>query len=172
VQEVRNVRLALACLGSLAAAAAGAAPVTSTNGSPARLSAEERKHALDGSFTLMRRVGELPVTVKRAFSGDAFEMADPGEKWQSTDVIAPGKRLPTRRLVLAGCSKARCFLHYERGGRGHGFYVVVFAMSEEREAAFLWAGASAAARDGAAELDTLRARIASGDFRDDLPFFW
>ena len=33
---------------------------------------------------------------------------------------------PAKELIFAGISTGKCFLHYERGGRGRSYYVVVF----------------------------------------------
>ena len=143
-------------------------PVTSTHGSPVRLSVEERRHILDGNYTFIAHVADLPASVKATFAGEHFVMADPGEEYQSTDALLPWKRLPSRRLVLAGCANARCFLHYEKGGMGHGYYVVVFDL-EAGTASFRW---GAAAFKPSLDLATLRSRIQSGEFDDAFAYFW
>ena len=55
-------------------------------------------------------------------------MAEPGDKWQSTDVILePG--LPWRRLTAVAASPKFCLVFYERGGIGKSNNVAVFRMS-------------------------------------------
>ena len=84
---------------------------------------------LDGDFEILTSVNRLPTPVRSAFATlsrqSSFEMADPGQNFQATDLITK-KGLPWRRLIFAGISTGKCFLHYERGGRGRSYYVVVF----------------------------------------------
>ncbi len=102
----------------------------------------ERDRILDGDFKPMRSVELVPLQVKAAFAGltkeSGFEMADPGQDFQLTDVIVQGK-LPWRRMILAGISDTTCFLHYERGGRGHTYYLVVFTTNSSG-AMLIWSG--------------------------------
>ena len=55
----------------------------------------ERGRILDGDFKPMRSVELVPLQVKAAFAGltkeSGFEMADPGQDFQLTDVIVQGK---------------------------------------------------------------------------------
>ena len=55
----------------------------------------------------------------------------------------------------------------ERGGRGHSYEAVVFALDSGRRLQFLWGGVSF---DRAKDLDDLRKAIADGRFRDDVVF--
>jgi hypothetical protein len=84
---------------------------------------------LDGVFDIVTSVNRLPTPVRSAFAvlarQSSFEMADPDQNFQVTDFITR-KGLPWRRLIFAGISAGKCFLHYEKGGRGHSYYVVVF----------------------------------------------
>src|ERR1700730_15666878 len=103
----------------------------------------QKAHVLDGDFVIVKNVDRLPDALKTAFSHlsgmDDFEMANPGEKFQLGDVIdEPG--LPWRRLLFAGISKDKYFIHYEKGGRAHSYHVAVFAIGPERKVMFLWGG--------------------------------
>ena len=102
----------------------------------------ERGRFLDGDFKPVRSVEGVPLRVKAAFAAltreSGFEMADPGQDFQVTDVIVEGK-LPRRRMILAGISDTTCFLHYERGGRGHAYYLVVFTTNSSG-AMLIWSG--------------------------------
>jgi hypothetical protein len=133
----------------------------------ARLSPGERDHVLDGEYRIIHHTADIPAPVRMAFDGPSFEMADPGQPFQVTDVIL--KRLPRRRLVFAGCSKVNCFIHYEAGGRGHSYSLVVFALDARGAATFLWGGAG---NGLAAGLDELRTRVRSSEFLDDRAYCW
>jgi hypothetical protein len=102
----------------------------------------EREHVLDGDFRIITSISELPIQLKTAFAAltkeSGFEMADPGHAFQLTDVIGePG--FPRRRLKFAGISPEQMFLHYEMGGRGHAYYLVVFTNSQP-ETKLIWGG--------------------------------
>lgn len=97
-----------------------------------------------------------------------FALANPGQKYQVTDVIhEPG--LPFRRLLFAGAKDNEWFIHYEHGGIGHGYSVVVFTIDSQNRLHFLWGGAGC---EGAKELEDLRKMIATGRFSDDAVFYW
>lgn len=117
-------------------------------------------HNLDGDFKILDSVGQLPASVKDAFAALAhqsrFEMADPGHDFQVADVITH-EGLPWRRLIFAGISDKECFVHYERGGRAHSYYVVVFS-TEPSKATFMW---GRALPKPAANISGLRSEIVS-----------
>jgi hypothetical protein len=147
-----------------------AMPRTKEKPAQVKLSPLEREHILDGEYQILRRTTDIPASVRTRFGGSGLEMAEPGEPFRATDVIVPGeKKLPFRRLIFAGCSREKCFIHYERGGRGYGCHVVVFGIDSLGAATFIWAGAGFRA---AADLTELRAKIRSGDFADDRPYSW
>lgn len=118
----------------------------------------EHGHNLDDHFKRIDAVEQLPASVKTAFAAltdqSQFEMADPGRHFQATDVITH-EGLPRRRLIFAGISDRDCFIHYEMGGRGHSFYVVVFS---KEPPTFLWGKALTMP---AANLPELRSKIRS-----------
>ena len=103
----------------------------------------QNAHVLDGDFLVVKKVDHLPEELKSAFRRlvgmDNFEMADPGEKYQVTDVIVE-KGLPFQRLLFAGISNSKYFIHYETGGIGHSYHVAVFSVDSERKVTFLWGG--------------------------------
>jgi hypothetical protein len=53
------------------------------------------------------------------------DIADPGDRFQSTGVIESPK-LPLRRLIAAECSLDHCLVYYERGGSAHTWHVALF----------------------------------------------
>jgi hypothetical protein len=136
------------------------------------LSPEQKAHILDGEFVVLTKVELLPEEVDSAlavvFQQERFEMANPGQKYQVSDF---GRDGPLRRLVFAGISSDKCFVHYERGGRGHGYYAVVFRIDAQKKAKFLWAGAGSS-RYPALDLQQLRTEISEGQFKDRELYSW
>jgi hypothetical protein len=135
------------------------------------LSTSEREHILDGDYRIVSSTASLPASIKQAFATvtgqKQFLLADPGAKYQVTDVVdEPG--LPFRRLVFAGVSGDQWFIHYEHGGIGHSYSILVFRIQPGGRAAFVWGGAG----DRANDLGDLRHAIASGRFTDDCCYYW
>jgi mono/diheme cytochrome c family protein len=147
---------------------------TQKNGSPVvhKLSAAEKAHILDGDFTVEKNVDRLPANLKSAFASLAkmpdFKMANPGEKYQETDVISE-LGLPSRRLIFAGISKDRYFIHYEKGGIFHSYHLAVFDVSPEGKVTFHWGGAGGPAAN---DLAQLRKMVSAGAFADELAYYW
>ena len=140
------------------------------------LSQEQKQHVLDGDFAIKRTVAELPSSVQSElaslFGESVLRMANPGERYQESDVIESGPRLPWRRLVFAGISEDRCFVHYERGGRAHGYYVLIIQLSPHGNgvsATPIWGGAGTARAD---DLKQLRDAVANGRLADDREYSW
>jgi hypothetical protein len=122
----------------------------------------KREHILDGDFRIITSVDELLIQMKTTFAGltkePVFEMADPGHDYQLTDVIQKG--LPRRRLIFAGISREKFFLHYEKGGRGHTYYLVVFTNTPP-ETMLIWGGTVPRPAASLAELQ-VRTSLPSG----------
>lgn len=118
-------------------------------------------------FTEVRDADALPDRCKHAFTkltGEtSFSLANPGQRYQATDAMAPNARLPWRRLVFGGFSSDRCVIYYEIGGFVTTRAAVVFDTSGDASAdPFVWGGI-----DGGAPHDvpSLVENIARGDFR-------
>lgn len=161
------------------AAAVPSAPPATTKPAddlPARfhktLSQAQKQHVLDGQFTVLTSTDAMPPRLKEAFEMITgvrqFEMANPGEKYQVTDVITE-RGLPRRRLLFAGVSDNKWFIQYERGGLGHSYFVVVFSVEPRGAVQFLWGGEGF---QSAKDLDDLRKKIAAGRFADDRLYYW
>jgi len=136
------------------------------------LSLSQRAHILDGQLTIQKDVNQLPASLKLQFARLAgekdFKMANPGEEYQSTDVIMrPG--LPRRRLLFAGISNDKIFILYEEGGYSHSYHVAVFHLDPKRNVTFLWMGTGTR---GATSLKQLRMMVTAGDFADDRAYYW
>src|SRR5258708_3752595 len=94
-----------------------------------QLSATEKEHILDSSFTMVARTEAMPANVKQAFAkitGEpSFALANPGQKYQVTDVVVD-RDLPFRRLVFAGVEADEWFVHYGQGARADNYIFHVF----------------------------------------------
>lgn len=123
MQRIARIMLALSLLSCRSDGQKLQAP-TSGNETPAKahtpLSAQQRRHLLDGRCDLITSGSAMPNSLKDAFATttkeESFALADPGTKYQATDVVESPK-LPFRRLVFAGRCEDRWFIYYEHGGR-------------------------------------------------------
>jgi hypothetical protein len=121
---------------------------------------QERQHMLDGTFTIITDARQLPASVKDEFTpqgSSSMDMANPGEKFQITDVVVD-KKLPWNRLIFAALSSDKCIIHYERGGRAHSYYAKVYGVAPKQRATLLWTGAL---MQPACNLTELRSMVAN-----------
>lgn len=129
-------------------------------------SSTERGHILDGQFKVVSNTEDIPANVKKAFSTmtrqTSFEMANPGQAFQVTDE-GTYRRLPWRRLVFAGVQGDDWFLHYERGGLAHSYYVVAFKADFHGDARFVW---GCGVGESAKTLEQLRTMVATCKLAD------
>ncbi len=137
-----------------------------------QLSATEKEHILDSSFTMVARTEAMPANVKQAFAkitGEpSFALANPGQKYQVTDVVVE-RGLPRRRLVFAGVRGDEWLVHYELGGIGHSYCVLLFKVKSQNHVQFVWGGVGF---HGAKNLDQLRKMVAAGQFSDEMQNYW
>ena len=94
----------------------------------APLSGALRDHVAAERFGIVTSIRGLPLGVRdglQTLFGGALNIAEPGAKFQVTDVIVE-PNLPTRRLVAAGCSADHCLVYYERGGIAHTWQAALF----------------------------------------------
>ena len=106
------------------------------------MSSSERQTFLAGDYTIVRKVVDLPRGIRKLYtvSGVArIAMADPGEKFEATDMISD-LTLPTRRLIFAGVAQDRAFVHYEQGGIAHEYLIDLFRLDSSEAASGLWRG--------------------------------
>jgi hypothetical protein len=158
---------------SLVVAAASIVLLGASESGGKGLSPEDRKHLLSGRLTVVRSTAELPPKMKAAFATfvkqPAFKMAEPEQPFQVGDAIAPGPPLPVRRLVFAAFDETACFVHYERGGIAHLYYVVAFGLEKGKDPVFR----SGTRVDGRFEdLSTLREAVAAGKLHENVGDFW
>ena len=97
--------------------------------SPTALSGTLRAHLKDERFGIVTSIRGLPLGVRESlqtlFKSPSLDIAEPEAEFQATDLIVT-PRLPSRRLVAAGCSADHCLVYYERGGFAHTWHVALF----------------------------------------------
>ncbi len=110
-------------------------------------------------ITLIRNTADIPRACKLAFakfSGESpFKMANPGEKYQVSDVIRE-EGLPWRRLMFSAVKDKRCAVAYEKGGLGRLTYAVVFDTATD-PATVVWGGSRIQMNDIAGVSEKLEA---------------
>ncbi len=125
------------------------------------MSSAKRQAFLESDFKFLRAMSVLPAAVLKVYTaedGGRLAMADPGKEFEATDYIKD-PTLPRRRLIFAGVSEDRAFVHYEMGGLAHSFVLEFFELKSPEAAVGLWRGYC----DGPAKaLDDLRLCIAKG----------
>jgi len=129
------------------------------------LSGPLRTHVQNEPFQIVTSVRGLPLGVRDAlqtlFESGTLDIAEPGAEFQVTDGVVNPK-LPSRRLVAAGCSTDyHCLVYYERGGTGHTWHVALFHWTPASTR--LEGGGTAPA--GLATLDEVRRAILAGGLK-------
>jgi len=117
-------------------------------------------------FREIHTATNLPPAVFTLCADENGRLAEPGQKWEVTDVITDDK-LPTKRLVWAVTDGDYYVAHYERGGRGHSFHVLVAKLKDrDGKPSFVWRGVGERLKDFRAFLDA----IASNKLDDRLDY--
>ena len=120
----------------------------------------------------MRKIPRAVTAACTSFTaGYVFDLAEPGEPFQVTDVVdAHSKPLPSRRLIWAAQLPGRYLVHYERGGYAHSFFVLLIESPGEKHAhpeRVIWGAAvNQPLKDYSAFLSALKA----GRLDDRLPY--
>lgn len=116
---------------------------------------------LTDDYSIINSVSALPPAVLETFKergGSRVILADPGAHFNPTDVISDAS-VPRKRLILAGVSKDKCFVHYEQGGIALFNVIEVFELGPQKELGPLWHGYC---REPSRELKKLRTQVANG----------
>ena len=126
-------------------------------GDATKLPAEDRKALLDTSrFHEVHSTNDLPPAIVALCTGDNGRLADPGQKWNATDVIMD-PTLPGKRLIWAAVDGEYYVAHYERGGVAHTFHVLVATLIRNNaKPKVIWRGVGGPLKDYAAFLIALR----------------
>lgn len=121
-----------------------------------KLPADDQKVLRDVSrFHQIVAATNLPPTVLSLCVDGSGRLAEPGQKWEATDLIMDD-RLPTKRLIWAVTDGNYYVVHYERGGRGHSFHVLVAKLKTgDSKPSFVWRGVGAQLKDFRAFLDAV-----------------
>lgn len=118
------------------------------------------------SFKPFSSVSVIPESARASFAratrDKSFAMAEPGAKWQVTDVILE-PNLPWRRLQAGVASTNFLVVFYEHGRRGHSYHVCVFRLSAG-DSQLAWHAIRA---KEVLNLDDLNVAIRSGTADDD-----
>jgi hypothetical protein len=154
-------RFALYLLSALAIPTLGLAAVT-------KLPAEQRKVLQDATrFQAINSTKALPRAIVALCADHDGKLADPGQKWQVTDVVME-RGLPSKRLVWAAVSGEYYVVHYEGGGIGHSYHVLVVTLPEgANKPAVIWHGTGSGPLKDYAEF---LAALKSGKLDDTLDY--
>jgi len=131
--------------------------------------ADQAALSIPASFVEVDRVERVPDRVWREFAHGTIDhssqMANPGKKWQATDVIREDG-LPFRRLIFAGVSDSYCVLYFEHGGIGHSYHLILFRLHQD-SAELTWRASSM--RKVLRGLSEIPDALRSGQLRGDDP---
>ena len=132
--------------------------------SPLALPEPLRAHVKSEDFGIVTSIRGLPLGVREElqtlFGSQTLDIAEPGAEFQATEVIGTPK-LPTRRLLVAGCSDDHCLVYYERGGRERTWHVALFHWTPSATR-FEWGGI---ASRGLTSVDAVRKAALSGGIK-------
>jgi hypothetical protein len=136
----------------------------------AGLSLSEREKFLAGNFTIIRDTKALPRSILHVYTeqgGTRLLMADPGKNFEATDVISDPS-VPRKRLIFAGVSNDKCFVHYEQGGLGHMYLLALFKVSSKEALEPIWRGYCGPA----ANIQDLRSLVRADQCSSSVPPNW
>jgi len=128
---------------------------------PSEVSQSVKITFLMDDFSVINSLSALPPAVLETFRGKGdsrIVLGDPGAHFNATDVISDAS-VPRRRLILAGVSKDKCFVHYEQGGIALFEVIEVFELGPQKELRPLWSGYC---RKPSRDLKKLRDQVANG----------
>jgi len=104
-----------------------------------KMSSAERRAFLTADYKIVEKVADLPTGIRKLYmanDGSHIAIADPGDDFNATDIIV--RNLPSRRLIFAGVTPDRAFIHYEMGGIWRSYMVVLFRLESPDTAVALW----------------------------------
>jgi hypothetical protein len=123
-----------------------------------------RGHIKAERLDIVTSIRGLPLGVRdeleTLFGSATLDIAEPGAAFQGTN--AADKKLPTRRLVAAGCSIDHCLVYYERAGKSRTRLMALFHWTPAATR-LEWSGI---ARGGMTTIDDVRNAMLSGAIKD------
>ncbi len=145
----------------------------SQGASTSQPSTEESTKLRASVFAPVNDAMSFPDACKKGFAKQlgerSFELANPGQPYQATDVITQNPRLPWRRLILGGSTPDRCIIYYEKGGFTTTRVVVVIDISKASGPAFVWGGVGG---DAPHDLVSLVSQITDAKFQRGGAYSW
>ena len=118
-------------------------------------SAEQKDLREITRFHAIHTATNLPSAVFALCADDNGRLAEPGKRWQATDVITDDK-LPRKRLIWAVTDADYYIVHYERGGYAHSYHVLIAKLkAAESKPSFIWRGVGEKLKDYRAFLDAV-----------------
>ena len=124
------------------------------NSSDRALSAADRSALQDSSrFHEVHSTHDLPPAIVGLCGS---KLADPGQKWNATDVIMDAT-LPGKRLIWAAIAGEYYVLHYERGGIAHTYHVLAAKLANnDSKPKVVWSAMGGPFKNYAAFVEALR----------------
>lgn len=95
---------------------------------------------LASEFQVVKDMRALPAPVIKAFTeagGTRLTIANPGERFEATDVILD-ESIPRKRLLFAGISEHKSFVLYEQGGIGTFYVLALFQLETANATPAIW----------------------------------
>jgi hypothetical protein len=122
---------------------------------------------------MLYSTAQIPSAVKLAcasvMADHRFWLADPGKPYNETDVEVDLK-IPGRRLIWVAHMPGYYVVHYEHGGRGHGYSVLVVQYERGSPANVVWAAAGGSLKKPLRDYRAFVSAIRSGTLDDTLPY--
>ncbi len=132
-----------------------------------KLSPEDRKALGDApQFKEVHATTKLPPQVLSFCADGHGRIADPGQKWQLNDVVHDDT-LSGKRLIWGAIGGDLYVVHYESGGLGHGYHVLVAKFKQgDKKAEVVWHAVGKQLKDYRALLDAIK----GGTLDDELDY--
>jgi hypothetical protein len=88
-------------------------------------------------YRQITNVSDLPPELVTCCADSNGHLANPGQKWEATDVITD-KKLPHKRLIWAANKGDYYVVHYESGGYTHNYHVLVAICPQHETPVVVW----------------------------------
>jgi hypothetical protein len=107
-------------------------------------------------FHEVHSTSDLPPGIVALCTDGKARLADPGQRWNPTDVVVD-PTLPGKRLIWAAVGGHYYVVHYERGGIAHSYHFLVATLATDRaKPKVVWRAVGGPFKDYAAFVEALR----------------